>query len=189
MQACFRRHANQCTLRIFIRHHSRLAIGNGWPCCESHVRPRGNALPTHDRSGLTNALQLPLSLKNKKISSVSERITKCIRFKVYCGRIAFHVTTFVSFSMTAKMATPALCKQIDDTFGPYAGDCRGGFDFTLLFQDSILSLLPLGLLLIIVPFRITYLFRRTIKVDPSSWLASKLVSGSTQQSMLLSTRQ
>ena len=72
------------------------------------------------------------------------------------------------------------CKQIDATFGPYAGDCRGGFDFTLLFEESILSILPLGLLLIIVPFRVSYLFRRTIKVDPSSWLASKLVGSPIQ---------
>ena len=75
------------------------------------------------------------------------------------------------------MARPASCKQVDNTFGPYAGHCRGGFDFTLLFQDSILSILPLALLLLVAPFRISYLFRRTIKVDPSSWLASKLVSG------------
>ena len=73
------------------------------------------------------------------------------------------------------------CKQIDDTFGPYAQGCRGGFDITLLFQDSILSILPLGLLLIVIPFRISYLFRRKIKVDPSSWLALKLVSNSTQR--------
>lgn len=76
--------------------------------------------------------------------------------------------------------TAASCKKVDDTFGPYARGCRGGFDFTLLFQDSILSILPLCLLLIIVPFRISYLFRRTIKVDPSFWLASKLVSDPTK---------
>ena len=79
------------------------------------------------------------------------------------------------------MAASESCKQIDDTFGPYAGACRGGFDFTLLFEESILSILPLALLLIIVPFRISYLVRRTIKVDPSSWLASKLVGAPTQR--------
>ena len=79
------------------------------------------------------------------------------------------------------MATPASCKQVDDTFGPHAKSCRGGFDFTLLFEESILSILPLGLLLLVVPFRISYLFRRTIKVDPSSWLAAKLVRGPIQR--------
>lgn len=78
------------------------------------------------------------------------------------------------------MATPISCKQVDDTFGPYAEGCRGGFDFTLLFEESILSMLPLGLLLIVVPFRVFYFFRRAIKVDPSSWLALKLVGGPSQ---------
>lgn len=77
------------------------------------------------------------------------------------------------------MALPSTCKRVDNTYGPYAGECRGGFDFTLLFQESTLSILPVGLLLIVAPFRISYLFRRTIKVDPSSWLASKLVGSPT----------
>ncbi|KAL8819211.1 MAG: hypothetical protein Q9223_002310 [Gallowayella weberi] len=54
------------------------------------------------------------------------------------------------------------CLLVDDTFGPYAGSCRGGFDFTQLFEEGILSLLPLCLLLLVVPFRVTYLFRRKI---------------------------
>ena len=96
-----------------------------------------------------------------------------------CVRAAFYVSLFAD-NITAKMARTASCKHVDDTFGPYAGNCRGGFDFTLLFEESILSILPLALLLLIAPFRISYLFRRTIKVDPSSWLASKLVSGPTE---------
>ncbi|KAI4279834.1 MAG: hypothetical protein L6R38_004935, partial [Xanthoria sp. 2 TBL-2021] len=67
------------------------------------------------------------------------------------------------------------CPVIDDTFGPYAGSCRGGFDFTLLFQESILSILPLCILLLVVPFRVLYLVRRTIKVDRRLLLPSKLV--------------
>ena len=103
-----------------------------------------------------------------------------------CVRAAFSVS-LVTDNITAAMARPASCKQVDDTFGPYAGNCRGGFDFTLLFEDSILSILPLALLLLVAPFRISYLFRRAIKVDPSSWLASKLVSGPTQHFHTLST--
>lgn len=74
------------------------------------------------------------------------------------------------------MSLKISCERVDNTFGPHAGSCRGGFDFTLLFEESILSILPLALLLLVVPVRTTYLFRRTIKVNPSSWLASKLVS-------------
>lgn len=33
----------------------------------------------------------------------------------------------------------------EDTFGPIvSGSCLDGFDFTLLFEESILTLLPLG---------------------------------------------
>lgn len=68
------------------------------------------------------------------------------------------------------------CKLVDDTFGPYAESCRGGFDFTLLFEESILSILPLILLLTVTPFRILYLVRRSIKVNRSVWPSAKLVS-------------
>ena len=67
------------------------------------------------------------------------------------------------------------CTLVDDSFGPYAKGCRGGFDFTLLFEESILSVLPLILLIGIVPLRILYLVRRTIKADGGLLLLSKLV--------------
>lgn len=67
------------------------------------------------------------------------------------------------------------CHRVDDTFGPYAGSCRGGFDFTLLFEESLLSIVPLCLVLAVVPFRVVYLFRRTVKVDRNFLLPSKLV--------------
>lgn len=67
------------------------------------------------------------------------------------------------------------CRLVDDTFGPSVGRCRGGFDFTLLFEESILSLLPLVLLLGIVPLRILYLFKRSLKVTGRALLLSKLV--------------
>lgn len=68
-----------------------------------------------------------------------------------------------------------LCKLVDDTFGPYAGHCRGGFDFTLLFEESILSIVPLVLLIGVIPLRILYLIRRSIKVERGFLLPSKLV--------------
>lgn len=68
------------------------------------------------------------------------------------------------------------CPLLDDSFGPYAKHCRGGFDLTLLFQESILSILPLVLLLGIAPLRIVYLIRRSIKVGKGVLLPIKLVS-------------
>jgi ATP-binding cassette subfamily C (CFTR/MRP) protein 1 len=65
---------------------------------------------------------------------------------------------------------------VDLTFGPYAGPyCRGGFDFTLLFEEIILSILPVAIVLGWAPFRIAYLWKRQIKVSRSKLLYAKLV--------------
>ena len=74
----------------------------------------------------------------------------------------------------AAMASQS-CSSIDDSFGPYASGCRGGLDFTLLFEECILTILPLLLTLLVTPFRLFYLTRNTIKVTPSRLLPCKLV--------------
>ena len=68
------------------------------------------------------------------------------------------------------------CPDIDNSFGPYAEYCRGGFDFTLLFEESILTLLPAAIFLIAAPARIYYLLGKQTKVSGSSLLVLKLVS-------------
>ncbi|KAF2634043.1 hypothetical protein P280DRAFT_52852 [Massarina eburnea CBS 473.64] len=66
---------------------------------------------------------------------------------------------------------------VDSVFGPYAGEkCRGGFDFTLLFEESILSIIPISILLFITPFRIVYLWRKPTVVSRSLILPIKLIS-------------
>ncbi|KFA71226.1 hypothetical protein S40288_03837 [Stachybotrys chartarum IBT 40288] len=73
------------------------------------------------------------------------------------------------------MASP--CTLVDDTFGPYAGDCRGGFDLTLLFEESILALPLISLLLLAVPCRTFYLLHKgVVKVQTSPLLHCKLVN-------------
>lgn len=49
-----------------------------------------------------------------------------------------------------------LCtSSVDASFGPFAGpECRHGFDFTLVFEQSILVLSPAALLLILAPIRL-----------------------------------
>lgn len=74
------------------------------------------------------------------------------------------------------MTTQESCRRVDDSFGPHATNCRGDFDFTLLFEETILNLLPLLLLLIAIPPRIRYLLKRERKVVESSQLWIKLVS-------------
>ncbi|KAH8602264.1 P-loop containing nucleoside triphosphate hydrolase protein [Bisporella sp. PMI_857] len=68
------------------------------------------------------------------------------------------------------------CLIVDNTFGPHAYRCRGGLDFTLFFEETILTILPLALVLCISPFRILYLSKRSVKVNKGillyvKWLA------------------
>lgn len=69
----------------------------------------------------------------------------------------------------------SVCEHLDDTFGPHAANCRGEFDFTLLFEETILSLSPLAILLIIAPLRILHLLKKDRKVVQSPILSLKLV--------------
>ncbi len=64
---------------------------------------------------------------------------------------------------------------VDDSFGPWAASCRGGFDFTLLFEETVLTILPLGLLLVIASFRLMHLRKKKRKVVQSWVLVLKLV--------------
>ena len=65
--------------------------------------------------------------------------------------------------------------SIDDSFGPYAGACRGGFDFTLLFEEAILTIPLLVIFILIVPFRIFQSLKHDKKVLSSSLQVYKIV--------------
>lgn len=59
-----------------------------------------------------------------------------------------------------------LCISSTDTsFGPFVGpECRDGFDFTLVFEQSIFVLLPAALLLVLAPIRLFRLRNVPVKV-------------------------
>ncbi|KAF5559536.1 multidrug resistance-associated 1 [Fusarium napiforme] len=59
-----------------------------------------------------------------------------------------------------------LCTSaVDASFGPFVGpECRDGFDFTLVFEQSILVLSPAALLLILAPIRLFRLRNVPVKV-------------------------
>ncbi|PYI09672.1 P-loop containing nucleoside triphosphate hydrolase protein [Aspergillus sclerotiicarbonarius CBS 121057] len=78
----------------------------------------------------------------------------------------------------------------DDGFGPQVNHCRGGFDFTLLFEECFLSIAPSALLLLALPFRYKQLWRkRNPKVlqSPVYWakLIAAQVLGACQLSLLV----
>lgn len=61
------------------------------------------------------------------------------------------------------MTEPPGC--LDNSFGPFAGyQCRGGFDFTLLFEEAIFTIPLQCLLLIALPVRISKLLKAGSKV-------------------------
>ncbi|KAF5977483.1 multidrug resistance-associated 1 [Fusarium coicis] len=59
-----------------------------------------------------------------------------------------------------------LCtSSVDASFGPFVGpECRDGFDFTIVFEQSILVLSPAALLLILAPVRLFRLRNAPVKV-------------------------
>ncbi|KAL3441173.1 P-loop containing nucleoside triphosphate hydrolase protein [Aspergillus insuetus] len=63
--------------------------------------------------------------------------------------------------------TPDICASIDDSWRVHALSCRGGFDFTMLFEEMVLSILPIALAILIAPLRIYSLIRTGSKVEPS----------------------
>ena len=73
----------------------------------------------------------------------------------------------------------ALASCTDDSFGPWAGaTCRGGFDFTLLFEEAIFSILFTSLFLLAALTPIVKLAREPVKVrsSPLKWFKQVRVS-------------
>jgi len=69
------------------------------------------------------------------------------------------------------------CTTINDnSFGPAVQGCRHNFDFTLIFEQSILSIVPAALLLIFAPPRVARLLRSGTKTFPSRLRSTKAVS-------------
>ncbi|XHG06242.1 hypothetical protein AWENTII_009447 [Aspergillus wentii] len=66
----------------------------------------------------------------------------------------------------------ACSPHVDNVFGPWVSGCRKGFDFTLLFEQAIFSIIPSGLIIISGIFRLWKLGRHTpkIKAGLGSWL-------------------
>lgn len=63
------------------------------------------------------------------------------------------------------------CVRIDNTVQLYAHECRGGFDFPLLFEESILILLPVLLTVLIAAVRFFSLLKSPV-TTASAWIAA-----------------
>lgn len=74
------------------------------------------------------------------------------------------------------LSRPACSIAAENSFGPQVVGCLGGFDFTLFFEETILSILPMSLVLLFLPLRIAHLFKSEHKVYGGLLHNLKLVS-------------
>lgn len=70
-------------------------------------------------------------------------------------------------------ASATVLRRYHDEFGPGA---TGRFDFTILFEDVFLSIVPAMFLLLLAPLRMYSLYKQPLKVKKSSIHESKMVS-------------
>ena len=63
----------------------------------------------------------------------------------------------------------------DNDFGPGIEGFRGGLDFTLVFEDAFLGLVPSALLLIAAPIRTLWLWNASKKVTEDAIRLNKVV--------------
>jgi ATP-binding cassette, subfamily C (CFTR/MRP), member 1 len=66
--------------------------------------------------------------------------------------------------------------EAESVFGPQvAPECREGFDFTLLFEELILTLIPLVLVSLLLLLRLWQLLHQNLKVKVGNVYYLKLV--------------
>ncbi|KAL3955773.1 hypothetical protein ACCO45_011336 [Purpureocillium lilacinum] len=83
-------------------------------------------------------------------------------------------------------STPLCAPTADAAFGPaVAPGCRHGFDFTLVFEQSIFVLLPAALLLVAAPLRLARLAKAPVFVGAPRLRVSKLAAAGVPAALQL----
>lgn len=75
-------------------------------------------------------------------------------------------------ALQAADASATVFRRYHDEFGPGAD---GRFDFTILFEDIFLSIVPAVVLLLMAPIRMYSLYKQSLKVKKSTIHESKMV--------------
>ncbi|EXL42709.1 hypothetical protein FOCG_15156 [Fusarium oxysporum f. sp. radicis-lycopersici 26381] len=88
------------------------------------------------------------------------------------------------------MPPPNCLLHVEDTFGPVVKGCGSNFDFTLLFEETILCILPLCVAICLAVFRITRLWTKPVIfkgcfILPLKLIAWTLVLGSQTSTVAL----
>lgn len=87
-----------------------------------------------------------------------------------------HIKPHLRIHLSGHLPNMLDCSVEEDTFGPIvAPSCLHGFDFTLLFEESILTLGPIGVVCLAASIRIWKLSRVPEKVNRSWLYATKEV--------------
>lgn len=68
--------------------------------------------------------------------------------------------------------------QVQDRFGPAVHGCNGDFDFTLLFQEGIMIIPLMGMVILTMGPRFRYLLSQPVKAKGGWHHIAKLVSTS-----------
>ncbi|KAH6694276.1 P-loop containing nucleoside triphosphate hydrolase protein [Leptodontidium sp. MPI-SDFR-AT-0119] len=76
-------------------------------------------------------------------------------------------------------------ETIENSFGPTVKICRGGFDFTALFEQVFLSIIPSAIFLVLLAFRLVLLRRESPKVNCGYLLPAKIVIATTYATLQL----
>jgi ATP-binding cassette, subfamily C (CFTR/MRP), member 1 len=85
--------------------------------------------------------------------------------------------TYLGFAHLESKAVNLTAYADDNSFGPFLElPGRATFDFTLLFEETILSIAPSALLLLLIPPRILRLWKTPRKVTGSYLQTTKIVS-------------
>ncbi|PNP84224.1 hypothetical protein FNYG_02912 [Fusarium nygamai] len=75
-----------------------------------------------------------------------------------------------------RMPPPNCLLHVEDTFGPVVKGCGSNFDFTLLFEETILCILPLCVAISLAVFRVTRLWRKPVIFKGCFILPLKLIA-------------
>ncbi|KAF4442024.1 multidrug resistance [Fusarium acutatum] len=74
------------------------------------------------------------------------------------------------------MPPPNCLLHVEDTFGPVVKGCGSNFDFTLLFEETILCILPLCVAICLAVFRVTRLWKKPVIFKGCFILPLKLIA-------------
>ena len=86
------------------------------------------------------------------------------------------MNTYSGFARFESRAVNSTAYVNDNSFGPFLElPDKATFDFTLLFEETILSIAPSALLLFLIPPRILHLWKSPRKVNHSYLLTTKIV--------------